>query len=102
MPRGHRIKLATREFGTKGEARSYFGAMLKRYKPGDRVSDKDAKDLVLLLARHPHAAEKIGPGIDHFEVMSADYNTQCFWVVRTDETIERFSYPACLGSDSKD
>ncbi|WP_375777536.1 DUF3223 domain-containing protein [Bradyrhizobium sp. ma5] len=23
--------------------------------------------------------------------MSADYHTQCFWVVRTDETIDRFS-----------
>lgn len=102
MARPHAIKLATREFRTKGAARAYFSVMLRRYKPGDRVSDEDAKDLASLLQRHPHAGEKIGPGIDHFEVMSADYNSQCFWVVRTDETIERFSYPSCIGPESKD
>ncbi|WP_375786445.1 DUF3223 domain-containing protein [Bradyrhizobium sp. Pha-3] len=34
--------------------------------------------------------------------MSADYHSQCFRVVRTDETIERFSYKARIGPDSKD
>lgn len=102
MPRGHAIKLSTRAFATKREAKAYFSAMLKRYKPGDRVSDEDAKDLASLLKRHPRAAEKIGPGIDHFEVMSADYNSQCFWVMRTDETLERFSYPSCIGPESND
>jgi Protein of unknown function (DUF3223) len=98
---GHPIKLTTREFAKKGDAKAYFRGMLKRYKPGDRVNDEDGKDLSSLLQRHPHAAEKIGPGIDHFEVMSADYNTKCFWVVRTDETMERFSYPSCIGPESK-
>jgi hypothetical protein len=102
VPRGHPIKLATREFAKKGDAKSFFKDMLKRYRPGDRVSDEDGKDLASLLTRHPQSAEKIGPGIDHFEVMSADYNTKCFWVVRTDETIERFSYPSCIGPDSNE
>jgi hypothetical protein len=102
VARRHAIKLATREFATKGAAKTYFSAMLRRYKPGDRVNDEDGKDLASLLQRHPRAAEKIGPGIDHFEVMSADYNTQCFWVVRNDETMERFSYPTCIGPESKD
>jgi hypothetical protein len=101
MPRGHPIKLVTREFEKKGDAKAYFRAMLRRYKPGDRVNDEDSKDLASLLERHPHAIEKIGPGIDHFEVMSADYHTKCFWVVRSDETIERFSYTTCIGPDSK-
>jgi hypothetical protein len=102
LARGHVIKLTTREFATKGDAKAYFSAMLKRYRPGDRVNDEDCKDLASLVRRHPHAGEKIGPGIDHFEVMSADYNSQCFWVVRTDKTMERFSYKSCIGPDSKD
>jgi hypothetical protein len=101
VPRGHVVKLATREFTTKRDARAHFQAMLRRYSPGDRVNDEDAKDLASLLERHPQAAEKIGPGIDHFEVMSADYNSQCFWVVRTDETIEQFSYPSCITGKPK-
>jgi hypothetical protein len=76
--------------------------MLKRYQSGDRVNDEDGNDLASLLQRHPRAAEKIGSGIAHFEVMSAEYNSKCFWVVRTDETMERFSYPACIGPESKD
>lgn len=102
MPRRHVIKLATRDFAAKKDAKAYFRAMLNRYKPGDRVNDDDGKDLASLLTRHPRAGEKIGPGIDHFEVMSADYNTQCFWAVRTDETMERFSYQTCIGAESKD
>lgn len=102
MARRHPIKLATRQFATKSETKAYFSAMLRRYKPGDRVNDEDGKDLAALLRRHPQAAEKIGTGIDHFEVMSAEYNTQCFWVVRTDETMERFSYPSCIGAHSKE
>lgn len=101
MARGRPVKLDTREFRTKGEATAYFSSMLARYRPGDRVNDDDAKDLASLLKRHPEAKEKIGTGIEHFEVMSADYGTQCFWVVRSDKTMERFSYPRCIrGSDA--
>jgi hypothetical protein len=67
--------------------------MLSRYRPGDRVNEDDSRDLASLLKRHSRAAEKIGPGIHHFEVMSADYDTKCFWAVRLDETMESFSYP---------
>jgi hypothetical protein len=100
MARGHPVVLATRTFPNKGAAKSHFQKMLRGYSPGQRVNDGDAKDLASLLQRHPRASEKIGPGIDHFEVMSADFNSKCFWVVRTDETMERFSYPACLGPEN--
>ena len=102
VSKGQPIKLATRQFAKKGDAVAFFRAMLNRYKPGERVSEEDGKDLAELLRRHPESKEKIGPGIDHFEVMSADYSTQCFWVVRSDETIERFSFVACIGPESKD
>ncbi|MGN8094149.1 DCL family protein [Methylobacterium sp. 22177] len=70
--------------------------MLNRYQPGDRVSDEDGAELADLIKRHPEYAEKSGVGVDHFEVQSADYGTQCFRVVRSDGTWERFSYLTCI------
>jgi hypothetical protein len=83
------------------DAWAFFSDMLHRYEPGDRVSDADAKLLAELLQRHPSAASKIGAGIDHFEVQEADYESQCFRVVRTDGTWERFSYQPCVAPHRK-
>lgn len=91
-----RVVLDTRIFASRLAASEYFGAMLKGYGPGDRVSDAHAAELASLLQRHPESAEKIGCGIDYFEVQSADYSSQCFRVVRTDGTWARFSYHACV------
>ena len=92
MGRAKPVILATQTFAKQGDAWAYFGDMLKRYSPGDRVSLRDQADLSELLKRHPDAATKIGVGIDHFEVQEADYDTQCFRAVRVDGTWERFSY----------
>ncbi|MES2055995.1 MAG: DCL family protein [Pseudomonadota bacterium] len=99
MARSKPVVLDTRTFAKQGDASSYFGAMLQGYQPGERVSDEDAADLACLLKRHPEADEKIGDGIDHFEVQIADYSTQCFRVVRTDGTWARFSYHTCIAPD---
>lgn len=99
MPK-HSVKLGSLAFPTKKQAKDHFRKMLWGYKPGEVVNDNDALQLASLLKRHPDAAKKIGRGIKHFEVMSADFNSQCFWVVRADETIERFSYKACIDGTS--
>lgn len=99
MARSKPIVLQSRTFATQGAAKVYFGEMLKRYTPGDRVTTEDAKCLEGLLHRHPEATAKIGVGIDHFEVQSADFGSQCFRVVRTDETWARFSYNVCIAPD---
>lgn len=96
MARGQPVAFGGLQFAKKGDALAYLKAMLNAYKPGDRVSDADAAVLRGALDRHPEAATKIGQGIDHFMVRSADYGTQCFWVVRDDGTTERFSYSSCV------
>lgn len=96
MGRKKPVVLASRTFESRLAAAEHFQAMLRRYSPGDRVNDADAKELNSLLNRHPRAADKIGAGIDHFEILAAEYNTQCFCAVRIDSTIERFSYKACV------
>jgi hypothetical protein len=90
------VDLGTRSFETRTDARAFFREMLNRYKPGDRVSEEDAKDLAALLDRHPEREHKIGIGIDRFEVARGDYSTQCFRVIRVDQTWANFSYPACV------
>ena len=96
MPRGNPVVLATRSFANRKDATAFFRTMLNRYRPKQRVSDADAADLAALLTRHSEYEEKVGVGIDHFEVMSAEFGTQCFRLVRTDGTGEDFSYPHCI------
>jgi hypothetical protein len=98
MARGKPVVLDTRSFANQNEAKAFFKAMLNRYRPKQRVSDADAADLAALLKRHTEYKDKVGVGIDHFEVMSADFGTQCFRVVRADGTGDDFSYRHCIES----
>ncbi|WP_424140918.1 DCL family protein [Roseomonas chloroacetimidivorans] len=96
MPRGKPVELETRTFANQKEATAFFKAMLNRYRPKQRISDADAADLAALLKRHSEYHAKVGIGVDHFEVMRAEYGTQCFRLVRVDGTGEDFSYPHCI------
>ena len=98
MPRGKPVVLETRSFDNQKEATAFFKAMLNRYRPKQRVSGDDEADLAALLKRHTEYEEKVGLGIAHFEVMSAEFGTQCFRLVRVDGTGEDFSYPHCIAS----
>jgi hypothetical protein len=90
------IVIGDLEFAKKGDAVEHFKAMLNRYSPGDKVCDADGRVLAILLARHPEAKAKIGSGIVHFNVRSADFGTQCFWVTRSDGSTEKFAFRSCL------
>lgn len=96
MAQREKVVLATRTFESKSDARKFFQIMLGRYQVGDRANDADVNDLTSLLQRHPESADKIGPGVSYFEVMRADYGTQCFRVVRVDGSSMRFSYLHCI------
>ena len=96
MGRSIPVDLEVTTFKSRTAAREFFQAMLRRYRVGDRVNTTDQVLLSELLKRHPEAAQKIGAGIDHFEVLGADFDTQCFHVFRTDGTYEDFSLHACV------
>jgi len=83
-------------FNKKGDALNFFKEMLNGYGLGDKVSAHDQSVLLLALATHPDAVEKIGVGIDHFTVEKADYNTRCFWANRSDGSSVKFSYKSCV------
>lgn len=90
------VTIGPHHFNKKGDAAAYLKAMLHRYDVGDKVSAGDAEVLRAALALHPDAAAKVGSGITHFSVRSADFGTKCFWVNRVDGSSEKFSYKACI------
>ena len=81
MAKGKPVVLGNKSFRTRQEVLAFFKNMLARYKPGDVVVETDAVHLSELITRHPEASEKIGSGVHHFEVMSAEFGTKCFGIV---------------------
>ncbi len=90
------INFGPLHFAKKGDAEEYLMHMLRRYDVGDKVSADDGIVLNAALALHPDAKVKIGCGIAHFSVRSADFGTKCFWVNRTDGTTDKFSFRSCI------
>lgn len=90
------ITLGSLHFRKKCDAAAHLKAMLHKYDVGDKVSADDAEVLRAALAHHPNAEVKVGCGITHFSVRTADFGTKCFWVDRTDGSTEKFSYKSCI------
>lgn len=83
-------------FDNQSQAKEFFREMLNRYIPGERISPEDSAHLGSLFKLHPEYAMKVGSGVNYFEVIPADYGTQCFCAVRTDGSKEGFSYIKCV------
>ena len=96
MAKSQPLEIGTHRFERKADALAFMKVMLNRYRPGDTVNADDGAFLVEALKRHPEAATKIGVGVCNFEVRSADYGTQCFYVLRVDGSEDRFSYKSCV------
>jgi Protein of unknown function (DUF3223) len=96
MGRSKSVNLSSLNFDNQSQAKTFFKAMLNRYIPGEKISSEDSMHLRSLFERHPDYKVMIGVGISHFEVMPADYGTQCFCVIRTDGSKEGFSYIKCV------
>ncbi len=91
-----KVEIATRSFQTQTEAKKFFQEMLRRYPPGKRVNDTDALELLALIERHPDFSQKVGVGIDHFEVSKTPQGTNCFYLVRRDGRGTDFSFYSCV------
>lgn len=98
MGKPRSITIDTRTFDKYGDANQFFSAMLNRYPMGAIVNPADSFDLAALLKRHDELADKVGVGIDHFEVGAAPdgHPGRCFWIVRTDDKRADFSFKHCL------
>lgn len=84
-------------FETKTALETAVKTILHSYYPGDELDARDADFLHDVLQMHPHAADKIGVGIQGFKVIiDHAHKTRCFAVIRTDGTSTDFSYVKCL------
>ncbi len=91
------IHIGNRAFKNKSEAAGYFRRLLS----GGAVTGDAAAELMDLLAMHPDAERKIGPGVERFEVRQQGRN-RCFWVVRVDGSETDFSFLKCLSASRAD
>ena len=96
MGKGKPVIIESRSFDNQSQAHAFFREMLNRYVPGEKVSPDDSVHLSGLFKRHPSYTEKVGPGVEYFEIMPADYGTQCFCAVLTNGNKEGFSYQKCV------
>lgn len=96
MARRKPVALETISFDTQTLALTFFQEMLRGYIPGEKVKPQDAVYLAELFKRHPNFQEKVGPGVNYFEVMPEKFNSQCFCAVLKDGTKEGFSYKKCV------
>ncbi|CAK7335434.1 unnamed protein product [Dovyalis caffra] len=69
-----------------------------RYSVDQQLNESDKSVLMMTLYFHPRRDEKIGIGAKDIKVINhPEYrDTRCFSLVRTDGTIEDFSYRKCL------
>jgi hypothetical protein len=90
------ISFGGQHFSKKSDAAKYLKDMLYRYAVGDKVSAEDEIVLRGAIGLHPEAIAKIGCGISHLSVRSADFGTRCFWINRIDGSTEKFSFRSCI------
>jgi Protein of unknown function (DUF3223) len=89
-------------FDSQTSAIEHFRSMLNRHTAGQIVGEEDAAELASLLLRHPDVTDKMGVGIDHFEVRTPpEFGGLCFWIIRTDESATDFSFMTCIRGKSK-
>ena len=90
------VDIGTLHVEKKGDALDFLKTMLNSYSVGETVSDEHLQILLAALDNHPESETKVGCGVFYISVGRGDYDTQCFWINRTDGTTERFSYKSCV------
>lgn len=97
MGRSKPVEIAGLSFPTTEAFKEHVRGLLHQFQQGHVIGEPHHSFLCQLVKRHPEAAEKIGPGIKHFKVISNYvHRTPCFCLVRTDGTFTDFSYMKCI------
>ena len=100
------VKLPSRTFESKKEAREYCSTLLNSTPLKQKVSDYDCQILSELVAfYHPFSEFKIANGIDSIYVDYAigyeRFKQRCFHIKRLDGSSTDFSYNECLNPSNK-
>jgi hypothetical protein len=92
-----KIQIGEKSFASKEEAKKAIQTILYRYKPRQEFSPEDAEFIVDVVSLHPEADTKIGPGVKAVFACNVEgYSSRGFFLRRSDESIEQFSFNKCL------
>lgn len=89
------VTIGSRRFPSKEAAANEIRRVRAQFQRG-ALEPQDIQLLHDLISQHPAAAEKIGCGVDHFEVRVGLGGHLQFWIVRRDGTETDFSFLKCL------
>jgi hypothetical protein len=92
------------QWKTKKEASAFFGMWLRNAVPVHVVKSRHEHSVLLgLIENHPDSADKIGCGVDHFEIRLNPIfsNSNTFYLVRNDGSETDFSFRACVSGKPK-
>jgi len=92
------VSIGTRIYATKTLALDAIRKVRDRIWESGAMTPEDDAFLRELIALHIDADEKVGCGIERFEVRRNAGNTLGFWIVRVDGTSTDFSFLRCLGA----
>lgn len=90
------IQIGKLTFDTKKDALEHFKQILNSYNFGEILNAKNFNDVCELLKIHEKSKEKVGAGIKEIEIAEVRYNTKCFKLIRTDSSVDIFSYTKCI------
>ena len=92
-----KFQIGARIYSSKEKATIAVRAVRDKYRCGETVADpEDARFLYDLLCMHPHAEQKIGPGVQSFSVEQNQHGTSGFWLLRVDGSRTDWSFVVCL------
>lgn len=89
------IQIGTAVYRTKKAAGDAIRVILYAYAVGTTVTDEHAEFLANLLELHPERDDKVGVGIQSFQV-EQNVGSRGFWITRKDRTRTDFSFLSCL------
>ena len=88
-------------FKYKKDALLHFKSILNSYDFGEVLKKEDNEEVTALLLENGTRKDKIGCGIKEIKIGKVQFGTKCFQIIRTDLTIENFSYVYCINGDLK-
>lgn len=96
--------LGNTNFSTKVEIKTMYRGILDSYEKNTIPTSEDQYHILNLFKWHPNYVEKSGVGIKRFEVRIGppyEFQQKCFYVIRTDDTYDDFSYTGCINNIKK-
>ncbi|GAB2251794.1 hypothetical protein Droror1_Dr00004641 [Drosera rotundifolia] len=92
------VKLGPKSFGSSVEMFDYFYGLLHHWPPNVDVNKYEHMALLDLIQKgHSEPEKKVGVGIQAFQIRNHPvWKSRCFFLVRTDETYDDFSFRKCV------